>query len=45
MQIVNATLRNVCIVHNAVNHILDTELENVMRVCGEGEGLLNKRHE
>ena len=31
MQIVNATLCNVCVVHNAVNQILDTEIKNVMR--------------
>lgn len=45
MKILNATLRFICVVHNAVNHILHTALVNVMCVCGGGEGLLNERHE
>jgi hypothetical protein len=33
MKILNATLHIVCVVHNAVYHILDTALANVMCVC------------
>ena len=37
MKILDNILRFICVVHNAVNHILHTGLVNVMCLCVVGE--------